>query len=190
MPSLPKYPDIKETDRAYFAGLFDGEGTVAIYKHIRGTQISYSFDVSFGISYESVLIRMQKCFGGNIYKKNMEKLKNCLSIKKLIAINYYSPDKRKQIYHYILSGRDALYFLKVIEPFCDEKKQQVSLGIRYEQGKRESRNGRSKHETERCEFFYQELRRLKKEQPSNDELENETDFEDEQQDIFSFVSEE
>ena len=34
------------------------------------------------------------------------------------------------------------------------------------------------------------MNELKKEQPSEDELENETDFEDDQQNLFSFVSEE
>lgn len=190
MATLPKYPDIKETDRAYFAGLFDGEGSVILDKFRKETNTGYSLRVAFQITYKSVLVRMQKLFGGNIHIPNMEKRKNYPSVKKLTTV--YSPDNWKQLYHYQLNGKDALYFLKVIEPFCDEKKPQASLAIRYEEGKRPNTGAskRSKHETDRCEFFHQELKRLKKEQPSEDELENETDFEDDQQNLFSFVSEE
>ncbi len=183
--------EIAKEDRAYFAGLFDGEGSVGIQKSEHktpagNTTVGYSLRVHFSLTYKPVLIRMQKLFGGNIHTTNMEKRKNNKSVKKLAATNYYSSEKWKQLYIYYLNSRDALYFLKVIEPFCDEKRPQVLLAIQYEQGKRSHAGsyGRSERETERCGFFYQELKRLKHEQP--DEYNIETDFEDNQQSLFSF----
>jgi len=179
---------IKDTDRSYFAGLFDGEGTVLINKTKTSISFGYNLRVQFSLTYKSVLLRMQKCFGGNIHTKDMNKVKNAPAIINRTDI---TPDKWKQAYNYTLSSRDALYFLKIIEPFCDEKKQQVSLGIRFEQGKRSctggNHGGRSKHEIERCEFFRKELQRLKHEQPNEDETETEYDFVDQQPDLFSFV---
>ena len=180
--------NIIDTERAYFAGLFDGEGSVGIKKTKCNNYIGYSLRVLIGITYKPVLLKMQKFFGGNLYITHMEVLKNSTHSKKLKNYTNANPDKWKQMYMYDLSSERALYFLKIIEPFCNEKKQQVSLGIRYEQGKRHDYI-RSKRETERSEFFYQELKKLKKEQPTENEIEDKNDFVDQQQDLFSFVEE-
>ena len=186
--------EIKNEEKAYFAGLFDGEGTTRISKSEGKTSacnvtVSYRLSVQFSLTYKLVLIRMQKLFGGNITTVDMEKQRNSKSILKLREAGYYSQEKWKQSYKYYISGRDALYFLKVIEPFCDEKRPQVVLAIQYEQGRKPNAGscGRNKYETDRCEFFYQELMRLKHEQPSEDN--NEVDFEDDQQTLFCFEAE-
>ena len=178
--------EISKEDRAYFAGLLDGEGCISICKSKGKTKsIKYCLSINFGITYKHVLLEMKALFGGGITISNMKKRLNNESFKKAVVAGI-SSGKRKQSYNYYISGRDALYFLKVIEPFCREKKEQVALGIRYEQGKRPSAcsSGRSERETERCEFFYQELQRMKHEQ--SDEIDNEVDFEDEQQKLFYF----
>ena len=162
MENLPKCLEIKEIDKAYFAGLFDGEGTVRIFKNCNKKYIGYSLRVSFDVTYKSVLLRLQKLFSGNICIKDMEKRKNCKSIKKSV-FSGCSLLYLKQVYAYTISGKDALYFLKLIEPYCDEKKQQVIIGIKFEEGRqpRAGGVGRNDLETERCEFFYKELQRLK-----------------------------
>lgn len=179
--------EIKTEDRAYFAGLLDGEGSISITKgiHKNGGSISYAFKVGFGLTYKTVLLEMQKLFGGNIYTRDMEKTKNSNSVKRLVKVGGALPEGWKQQYYYTINGRDALYFLKVVEPFCREKKEQAALGIRYEQGRRPRAGnyGRSDSETKRCEFFYRELQRLKHEELIG---EDENDFEDEQQNLFSF----
>lgn len=159
--------DITIENRAYFAGLFDGEGTVRISKHktSKTDSVSYGLEVSFGITYKNVLIEMKEFFYGTIYKEDMKKVFNCISNQKRMSVEHSSPEKWKQIYRYKLHGRDALYFLKVIEPFCREKKRQAALGIRYEEGRRPFAGsyGRSESETNRCEFFYKELMKMKHE---------------------------
>ena len=187
--------EILEKDRAYFAGLFDGEGTVRITKGIHknkngNNNTHYSLHVSFDLTYKPVLLRMQMYFGGNVQAKNMDKLRNNPSALKAAAAGITSPEKWKREYLYYLSGRDALYFLKVIKPFSDEKQQQVELAIQYEEGRRTHTNsGRSNHETERCEFYHQELMRLKHVDCSGENNEIPFGFEDEQQSIFEFVEE-
>ena len=178
--------EISEKDRAYFAGLLDGEGCILINKSVSKNYIGYGFYVAFDITYKKVLLEMQGLFSGNIYEKDMEKVMSCDSSRKRLESGCYLSNKQKQSYMYKLSGRDALYFLKVVEPFCREKKEQALLGIKYEQGRRTNagRYGRSDSETERCEFFYRELQRLKHEQP--DETDAEIDFIDDQQKLFSF----
>lgn len=183
--------EIPEKDRAYFAGLFDGEGTVRIYKHIRkdgNGNAEYGLRVSFGLTYKPVLLRMQKYFSGNVHTVNKDTMENTPSALKGSAAGTISPEKWKQRYDYYLTGRDALYFLKVIKPFCDEKQQQAELAIQFEQGRRDGRGtGRSDRETERCEFYYQEIMKLKYIEYSEENNEISLGFEDEQQSIFKFV---
>lgn len=181
--------EISMEDKGYFAGLLDGEGCITINKSIKKNSIGYSFNVQFGLTYKKVLLEMQKIFGGNISEENVEKRLKCNSVQKSKKAGCSSPEEWKQKYYFRLIGRDALYFLKVVEPFCREKKEQAALGIKYEQGRRSraGRYGRSSSETERCEFFYKELQRLKQEQ--SDEADNEIDFEDNQQSLFSVGAE-
>lgn len=182
--------EISNENRAYFAGLLDGEGTIVISKSIKkepNNSVSYGLRVRFGLTYKKILLEMQGFFGGNIHEANMNKRMNCKSTKNQVNA---SPDIWKQVYDYQISGRDALYFLKVVEPFCREKKEQAALGIRFEDGKRpfSGRHGRSESETQRCEFFYRELQRMKHEQL--DEIgDNVPDFEDNQQKLVLFVEE-
>lgn len=165
--------EIKNEDRAYFAGLFDGEGTVGVSKRTSKSTnaISYSLHIKFTITYKKVLIEMQKFFGGNIQEVDMKVKMNCNSTKRRVEFDNTSLMKWKQQYVYNLSGSDTLYFLKIIEPFCREKKQQVSLAIRFQEGRKPNpySSGRSKSETERCELFYRELQRMKHEQEINDD---------------------
>lgn len=184
--------EVNNENRAYFAGLLDGEGCIRIHKSKSGKSICYCLKVQFNVTYKNILLEMQKLFGGNIYEKDMSKGINCKSSQVRILNERASPENWKQGYLYEISGRDALYFLKLTEPFCREKKEQAALGIRYEEGKRPFAGsyGRSDSETKRCEFFYKELQRLKHEK-QEDILESciENDFKDEQQNLFSFVEE-
>ena len=69
--------EIAKDDKIYFAGLFDGEGCVFIHKthSASGKNNNYTLAVSFGLTYEPVLKKMQKLFGGSVCRKDMDKCK-------------------------------------------------------------------------------------------------------------------
>lgn len=150
-----KYKEIKETDKAYFAGLFDGEGCITISKDNRDR--NYPLRVMFKITYKPILYKMKELFGGgDINKYNIEKRKNEPAVIRGSESNIWNPEKWKQAYQYILNSKEAWIFLKIIEPYCEEKKEQVRTAIEYYNG---IRNGRPN--IERCEYYYNKLYVLK-----------------------------
>ena len=155
---------INEEEKCYFAGLFDGEGCVRILKSDTSSgNISYSLLVQFNLTYEPILNKMKKLFGGNIYKTNMEKKKNSVSVKKSINSGC-STGNLKQTYDYNITGWDARCFLNNIVNFCQEKKDQVIVGIEFEE-KRKNRST-SEYETNRSEYYYLKLQSMKKDNKS------------------------
>ncbi len=172
---------ISEKDRAYFAGLFDGEGCVVLEKHIN----HYNLKALFGMTYAPILYEMRGLFGGKVYKTDMETRRNSPSVKCSTNTN---PENLKQTYQFQLYSKEAWIFLKIIEPYCREKKEQVHTGIEFFQGYRGGRgSGLSKSQIERCEYYYKKLQELKK---SSGKINNNIlEFEDAQQTL-SFCSEE
>ncbi len=185
--------EISETNKAYFAGLLDGEGCIYINKVQRKKEDrgdGYSLRVDFNLTYAPVLYDMKKIFGGNVTKVDMEKTKRSPSMKKNSDSGCVNLENIKQSYLFHLSGKEAWYFLKVVEQFCREKKEQVLVAIEFFQGRRPFAGvrGRSQSETNRCEFYYKKLQELKK-LSSVSECFNEDNFIDSQQKI-SFFEEE
>ncbi len=156
--------DINKEDRAYLAGLLDGEGCITIQKSNINEKAYYKLLVSFGLTYAPVLYEMKKLFGGNVYKEDMEKFKICTSSIKRIESGCSNIENNKQVYRYHILSKEAWVFLKIVEPYCKEKKEQVKLGIEFFNGKTDGRNNRglSKSQVERCEYYYNKLRELKK----------------------------
>lgn len=157
---MTQYNDIKETDKAYFAGLFDGEGSVSVKKGLSENTIHYSLTVEFGITYASVLYEMKKLFGGNVYPRNHEKYINTPSALKRTDTN---PEKWKRKYDYVIKGKEAWIYLKMIEPYSREKMEQIRTAIEFYNGFRDSRgHKRSKSQTDRCEYYHKKLMEMKK----------------------------
>lgn len=172
---------ISEKDRAYFAGFLDGEGCIRINKKRKsGGNTRYTLTVMFSNTYASVLYELKKLFGGNVYKADMAKVRSCNSTNG-------NPENWKQSYQFHISSKEAWIFLKIIEPYCREKREQVHTGIEFFQGKRDGRDsGLSKSQTERSEYYYKKLCELKK---SSDKIDNNLlEFEDSQQTLI-FCSE-
>ncbi len=185
--------NIKETEKAYLAGLFDGEGCVFINKGKKQKENyvdNYSLKVTFSINYVKSLYDIKNIFGGTVTKEDMDKRKNSPSIKKLCDAGCAHPENYKQKYHFQISGRDAWYFLKVIEVYCREKKEQACVAIEFFEGKRPNarKNGRSQSETDRCEFYYKKLQELKK-QEFNSENKSDNTFVNSQKKIIFFDNE-
>lgn len=133
---------ISETEMAYFAGLFDGEGCVLLGK----SQAGYGIQAHINITYIPNLERLRNIFGGSI------------TLHKKRAANH------KQLYEWFISGRNVHDFLQTILPYLSEKKPQAELSIQYCEelgmgaigGRR-----RSIYDKSRQEWYYKELKRLK-----------------------------
>lgn len=99
-----------DTDLAYFAGLFDGEGCISMTApDNRIARLS----VKMTICHSPALIRLQSWFGGNISKPQIR-------------------GTNKTIFTWTLgSFQEQLHFLDCIAEHLDEKQPQANLAIEY-----------------------------------------------------------
>lgn len=164
--------EITTEQRAYFAGLLDGEGCVSVSKSYPHGDVTYGLRVTFNITYANVLYEMKSIFGGNIHKRDMSKRLNQPCIIKRTEHGIDNPEKWKQSYDYYLQSKEAWVFLKIIEPYCKEKREQVKTAIEFFNGNR-THTGRKKSESqiERCEYYYKKLKELKHEKNEENEIE-------------------
>ncbi|MBA7713385.1 hypothetical protein ES703_122387 [subsurface metagenome] len=99
-----------ETEIAYIAGFFDGEGCVRIAPKTSKATGAYGLYVSASNFYPNPLYLCQRIFGGKIrYNK--------------------SPGNRNGIHRWELYGKRAELFLRVVEPQLIIKKQEANLAI-------------------------------------------------------------
>lgn len=106
---------MNQIELAYFAGFFDGEGSIGIAKHkskscIRG--YFHELFIQVSNSNHSVILKFKQYFGGSI-------------------IPFKAP-KKLQMWRWTISTRKAFKFLKKILPFLIVKKTQADLGIEFQ----------------------------------------------------------
>lgn len=97
---------VEQTDIAYAAGFFDGEGCISITKN-------GAVDVRISNTAKNVLVRLQKNFGGSITNRTQK-------------IN-------KTQYAYSLYGDEAIEFIKTIKPYLLDKLPQADTMLEYYQ---------------------------------------------------------
>lgn len=106
---------LSETQKAYFAGLFDGEGTVGVHCSRKGLNSpSHTMRVSLAKTFEMTLLNLKEAFGGNI-----------TAIKR--------PGFR-QAWIWTLSSQKAASFLESIRQFVRVKRPQVELALLFQGG--------------------------------------------------------
>jgi len=93
-----------ESDIAYAAGFFDGEGCISIAKN-------GAVDVRITNTAKSVLLHLQGIFGGSITSRSQK-------------VN-------KAQYAYCFYGEEAITFLIKIKPFCIEKVAQIDAILEF-----------------------------------------------------------
>lgn len=111
---------MKKEILSYAAGIFDGEGTVAVYcyhdKH-------YKLRVSVSNYNSNVLEFLKKYFGGSV-----------------------SGGKTNKLYIWLTSGNISLNFLILVYKYLIIKKQQALVGIKFQQHKNDfCKNLKTKH---------------------------------------------
>jgi len=140
----------KHISLEYLAGFFDGEGSIFITKinNKRSGNIWYRMCASCG----------------NSNKEIIEELHNRFSPKRKNFL--YRPSRKssyKPCYQWLATGNVALNFLKIIEPEIIVKRNQVRLGIEF-QNWRNSLPNTGKRRTDKimkkCEEFYLKMRKL------------------------------
>jgi LAGLIDADG-like domain len=94
--------------RAWAAGLFDGEGCVAVYQTTAGT---FALHIEISMKRRVCLERFQRMYGGSV------------SVYK---------NKWGDFYRWGLYGENALKFLRSIQPFSVEKEKQITIGIEFQ----------------------------------------------------------
>ena len=147
---------IEETMKAYIAGLFDGEGTVYIYKTeplSARNMINPTYTLACNLSNtnHSALALLKELFGGTI------------SLRSLSEISI------KSSWQWSIASKKALAFLEVVYPYLRIKKQEAEEAILFQKYMTRTRRfcrGRG-HFRPKCEVlilggFYQSLKDMKK----------------------------
>lgn len=100
---------------AYFAGFFDGEGSISILEHTKPTGYRYMrLLVQVGCTNLEVLEWFQLRFGGNIY-------------------NHKRNGNRKQCYTWQLHSRMAANALMLMQPYLLVKVEQARLALEFQE---------------------------------------------------------
>ncbi len=132
---------------AYAAGLFDGEGCVAIRRNFRKQtgHISYDLQVQFQMSSKSAIDFLAKHFDGRTAK-----------VSKIYP-------RRRQMYRIDFFSNKAVYFLESVLPFLTVKKMEAETALEFQRTKGTKRTVmRSAEDLSRHEHYFLRLRELKR----------------------------
>ncbi len=108
---------MKKTDCAYYAGIFDGEGTIGMYaigKKTLNQRRTYCLRVQVVSTDEWIIQSLKFAFGGNIF---IEARKN-------------NP-RWATAYRWFLQKRRTIGFLETILPYLRLKRPQAELALKY-----------------------------------------------------------
>jgi hypothetical protein len=94
--------DVTETERAYFAGFFDGEGCVAAYRGGRYVVSLTNCDVR-------PLVRARDLWGGYVSRQKAETRRGAL----------------RDLWRWQIYGQKSRQFLEMIRPFSRIKREQI-----------------------------------------------------------------
>jgi len=104
-----------ETLKAYFAGLFDGEGCIVVTKkRIASGREYFYIQVTIDLTYRPTLNLLHFCYGGAVYDNPERALKH---------------PEWSDIYKWAVNSKDAYKFLKEMQPYCTVKKLEVAAAI-------------------------------------------------------------
>lgn len=140
--------NMTKLQKAYLAGLFDGEGYVGIVRRKTKTRKPYyhNLQVEVANTHKPTIDRVNKLFPGCVYS--------------------YKPTKltRKLCWDWRVSSHNAVRFLKTILPYLRIKRVQAVLGIQFQKEKSQAhRNGGLTPKTlRRRDNMMKQMQQLKK----------------------------
>jgi len=110
---------MKRTDLAYTAGIMDGEGSIGIARHkSKSCKRGYALELTVQVtSSDEWLCQWLKFgFGG--------------------SLSHSTNSVGNPMWHWIISARKAMEFLKLIIPYLNLKKPQAELAIKFQEAKK------------------------------------------------------
>jgi len=136
---------MEDVDRAYAAGIIDGEGCISIHQggydkyKFRSRGYEFSLYTCVGMASYGIIEWLHYNFGGSISKT-----------------------KGKDYWRWNVSAQKCTKFLESILPYLKLKYCQAKLGIAFQQQKaqRQRRQQRTEKEIDREVGFFNEMRRL------------------------------
>ena len=112
---------MNESDLAYLAGFFDGEGSVSISENgkpsPRALSPNHTLQVAIGNTDITVLKQIQQHFGG------------------YLTTRCPSKPRHKTVYQWSLRSTGAADFLKAIRPYLKMKCKQADIAIAFQESK-------------------------------------------------------
>ena len=107
---------ISENELAYFAGLFDGEGCVLIYKRKtlieNGVTVPYQMRVVVTNTHQGVIEDLKRTFRGSIYA--------------------YKPTGGRPAWKWTAQCKAGSEFLKLVYPYLRIKKEQADVALEFQ----------------------------------------------------------
>lgn len=139
-----------ETLKAYFAGLFDGEGCVTVRKDNRGNSRSYQLICTVAMTEPKAVRLLHFCYGGSLTIRDK--------------------GEHKTAFQWTVASDKALEFLYSITPNLRVKRPEAELAIQFQENVRAYRyqfgNGKNHPDQEACidmrDYVFHELKRLKR----------------------------
>lgn len=118
-------------EAAYFAGLFDGEGSVGIAKHKSRTSRRghcHELIIQVSSSDKNITVDLKETFGGSVCS--------------------FKAPKNLPMWRWTISTKKALAFLEIISPYLRIKKEQAKIATAFQSKK--------KHQPNISNEYYQE----------------------------------
>lgn len=110
------FSNILETDKAYLAGFFDGEGNIHVHTHTNKAGYN-SYSIRIGVSSTSIgcieTLHTKWAIGKIYYKKKTQKAHHKPSI------------------HWLIYGLEAQAVLRILCPYPDIKRERAALALNF-----------------------------------------------------------
>lgn len=110
---------LTEQQKAYLAGLLDGDGSIGAYKAHATTSTSYNqLRIRLVITHKATAVYINKVFGGKLQEYGEKKHK-----------------RKHKVYYVIWSGQDAVDLAKLVKEYSIIKKAQFELAVQWPVGR-------------------------------------------------------
>ena len=100
--------ELSSNDLAYFAGLFDGEGTIGLQQHLQAC----SFTLALAMTDAKAINGLHDAFGGTLRMRT------------------YSNPKWNTLYEWYVGGKRAELILRTLLPFLRVRREEADLALR------------------------------------------------------------